>query len=82
VCAQCAASQEVVEEHLKPVGWREDSKLTGTDLCTAPLQADASVRHGRDRRCTRLQERVNCRQLHQGLTACFASVSLQSLQSS
>jgi len=46
LCVQCAASQEVVEEHIKPVRRREDTELSGSGLCPSPLQANTAVRHG------------------------------------
>ena len=71
--SQRAAVQEVVEEHLEPVGRREDAELAGARLRAASLQADAALRHGRDRRGARLQERLHRRQLHQGvLSQCLA----------
>ena len=63
---QRASPEEVLEEHQQPVGRREDAVLAGAGVRAALLQADAALRHGRDRRGARLQERLHRRELHQG----------------
>ena len=59
-------SQEVVEEHQQLVWWREDLVLLGSRLRPPLLQAHPTLRHGRDRRRPRLQERLHRGQLCQG----------------
>ena len=59
-------SQEVVEEHQQLVWWREDLVLLGSRLRPPLLQTHPTLRHGRDRRRPRLQERLHRGQLCQG----------------
>ena len=65
-CFQCATPQEVLEEHLQPVGRREDAELSRPGVCAPSLQTHPPVCHGRDRCRLRLQKRFYCCQLYQG----------------
>jgi structural maintenance of chromosome 4 len=58
-CLLRAPPQKVVEAHRQPVGRRKDALEPLAGLCPSPLQADAALRDGRDRRGARLQERVH-----------------------
>ena len=58
-----ATPEQVVEEHQEPVGGRKDAFVACPHLRPPPLQAHPPVRHGRDRRRPRHQERHHHRQV-------------------
>ena len=66
IYSQRASAKEVVEEHHESVGRREDAVVASACLRPALLQTHTLLRHGRNRRCSRLQKRFHRRQLHQG----------------
>ena len=58
-----ASPEQVVEEHQEPVGGRKDAFVARPHIRPPPLPAHAAVRHGRDRRRPRHQERHHHRQV-------------------